>query len=477
MPVSRLDEITRRAFLRRSSELAVMGGGASFAMTMSSIAHAASNEDYRALVCIFLNGGNDHANTLIPYDSPNYDRYSAIRGGGPGQTAGGIARARADLQPGVLLPSGGQTLTDGITYALAPEMPLLKARFDAGQLALLLNVGPLVVPLTRQQYQSQDRATFPLPPRLFSHNDQQSVWQSLSPEGSTIGWGGRLGDITQTQNSNVLFTCISATGNAVFLSGDRTLQYQISNSGAIAVNAIKSSSTYGSTAVSAALRSIMTRTGGHLFEAEYNAVAKRSIDAEAVVAAALQPVVLQTSFVPPPGTGTNSLANQLLIVARMIAARQALGVKRQVFFVSMGGFDHHDNLIAGHATLLSRIDFAMDAFYRATVELGVSENVTAFTASDFGRTLTSNGDGSDHGWGGHHFILGGAVQGGRFYGVAPQVSTSSNDQVGQGRLLPTTSVDQYAGTLARWFGVSDSDISTILPNIGRFASRNLGFLG
>lgn len=475
MPVSRLDEITRRAFLRRSSQLAFMGGSASFAMTMSAMANAASTEDYRALVCVFLNGGMDHANTLIPFDNANYNLYSTIRGGGPGQTAGGIARARADLAKGVLLPAGQQTLTDGQLLALAPEMPLMKARFDAGQMAPLLNVGPLVVPLTRAQFQSQDRTTFPLPPRLFSHNDQQSVWQSLSPEGSTIGWGGRLGDIAQSANTNVIFTCISASGNAVFLSGNRTLQYQMSNDGAIAVAAIKSPA-FGSSAVSSALRTIMTRSGGHLLESEYNAVARRSIEAEAVVAQALAGVTLQTSFTPPPGSANNTLANQLRIVARTIGARQSLGAKRQIFFVSMGGFDHHDDLINGLSTLHGRMDFALDAFYRATVELGIADKVTTFTASDFGRTFTSNGDGSDHGWGAHHFVMGGAVKGGRFYGTAPRISVTSDDQVGQGRLLPTTSVDQYAATLAQWFGVSSDDIATVLPNIGRFQTRNLGFV-
>jgi uncharacterized protein (DUF1501 family) len=160
----------------------------------------------------------------------------------------------------------------------------------------------------------------------------------------------------------------------------------------------------------------------------------------------------------------------------LIAARQALGVKRQIFMVNMGGFDLHDNLIMGQATLLDRIDFAFDAFYRATVELGMADKVTTFTASDFGRTLQSNGDGSDHGWGAHHFIMGGAVNGGRYYGVAPQISVKSPDQVGLGRLLPTVSVDQYAAKLATWFGVAPSEISSIAPNIGRFNGANLGFM-
>lgn len=471
MFISRIDEITRRAFIRRSGQLAALGGATPFAMSLSTMAEAATGEDYRALVCVFLNGGNDHANTLIPFDSANYDRYSAIRGGGAGQTAGGIARGRNELAATALTPANNQQLTDGIQYALAPEMPLMKARFDAGQLALMLNVGPLVVPLTRQQYQSSDRTNFPIPPRLFSHNDQQSVWQSLSPEGSTIGWGGRLGDLALSSNANALFTCISATGNAVFLSGQQALQYQVSTSGAISVAGVKSP-LYGSTTASNALRQLMTQSRSHLFENEYNAVSRRSIDAEAVVSAALQPIALQTSFTQ----AGNSLASQLQVVARLIAARGAMGTRRQVFFVSIGGFDVHDNLIATQATLLSRIDFALDAFYRATVELGVADKVTTFTASDFGRTLSSNGDGSDHGWGGHHFVLGGAVRGGRFYGTAPRISVTSDDQVGQGRLLPSTSVDQYAATLASWFGVSADNLRLITPNLGRFATPNLGFI-
>ena len=253
-----------------------------------------------------------------------------------------------------------------------------------------------------------------------------------------------------------LFTCISATGNTVFLSGGLKRPLFVSAAG------------------SAALRILMTQSSNNIFEAEYNRVAKRSIDAESVVNAALAPISLATSFRSP--TGGNNLADQLQVVARLIAARQPLGVKRQVFMVSMGGFDHHDNLINGHATLMDQLDFALDAFYRSTVELGVSENVTTFTASDFGRTLQSNGDGSDHGWGSRHFIIGGAVNGGRYYGVAPQIAVNTPDQVGFGRFLPTTAVAQYAATVAIWFGVAPSELSSIAPGIGRFASSNLAFI-
>jgi uncharacterized protein (DUF1501 family) len=476
MHISQMDDISRRAFLRRSKQLAVAGSATSFAMGLAGIGEAAAfsaGNDYKALVCIFLYGGNDHNSTLIPFDTANYDLYSAIRGGGAGQTAGGITLARASLAATALTPSGGQTLTNNLQYALAPEMTRLKARFDEGRLAPILNVGPLITPLTLAQYQSSNHVANPRPAKLFSHNDQQSTFQSSKPEGATDGWGGRMGDLALSSNSNALFTCISATGNAVFLSGQQALTYQVSSSGALSVNGIKNA-LFGSTAGSTALRTLMTQTSNHVLEAEYNRVAKRSIDAEGAVTTALQGVTLATSFTPP--TGNNGLASQLRVVARLIAARQPLGARRQVFMVSMGGFDLHDGLIGNQGRLMGQLDFAMDAFYRATVELGIADKVTTFTASDFGRTLQSNGDGSDHGWGAHHFVLGGAVNGGRYYGVAPQISVTSPDQVGQGRLLPTISVDQYAATMASWFGVSASELPSVSPNIGRFASSNLGFM-
>lgn len=476
MHIGKANELSRRAFLRRSKQLAVAGTASSFAVGLAGIGEAAAfsaGNDYKALVCIFLYGGNDHNSTLMPFDSTNYDLYSAIRGGGAGQTAGGITLARASLAATALTPSGGQVLTNNLQYALAPQMTRLKALFDAGRMAPLLNVGPLVAPLTLAQYNSSNLVANPRPAKLFSHNDQQSTWQSSKPEGATDGWGGRMGDLAMSSNANSLFTCISATGNAVFLSGQQALTYQVSSSGALAVNGIKGN-LYGSSAGSAALRTLMTQTSNNVFEAEYNRIAKRSIDAEGVVTAALQPITLATSF--RPATGRNGLAEQLQVVARLIAARQPLGARRQVFMVSMGGFDLHDNLISNQANLMGQLDFAMDAFYRATVELGVADKVTTFTASDFGRTLQSNGDGSDHGWGSHHFIMGGAVNGGRFYGVAPQVSVTSPDQVGQGRLLPGISVDQYASTLATWFGVSASELPSVSPNIGRFSTSNLGFM-
>ena len=464
-------EMERRAFLQRTGQLAMMGAASSYALGLAGIGEAAAFSNsggYKALVCVFLYGGNDHANTLIPSDAANYARYAAIRGTAGSETANGIALARASLANTVLTPPQGQTLTDNITYAIAPTMPRLKALYDQGVMAPVLNVGPLVAPLTRAQY---DNNSVPRPAKLFSHNDQQSTWQSSQPEGSRTGWGGRMGDLALTSNTNAMFTAINATGNAVFLSGQTAAPYQVSSAGATLYNPLQTGRLFNSTVASQALGTLLRSGSGNVMAADYARFNDRSIQYGAFVNNAIASSTLTTSF----GTG-NRLADQLRVVARLIAARQQLGVTRQVFLVSLGGFDHHDGLIGSHEALLGQVDVAMDAFYRATVEIGVASNVTAFTASDFGRTFTSNGDGSDHGWGSHHFIVGGGVSGGRFYGRAPSVSVSTADQVGQGRLLPAVSVDEYSATLAKWFGVAPSEIASVAPNIGRFASPDLGFM-
>jgi uncharacterized protein (DUF1501 family) len=479
MYINNLQQLARRAFLRRTGQLALAGVATPWALNLAALGEAAAFDatDYKALVCVFLYGGNDYGNTLVPFDNINYDLYSTIRGGGAGRTAGGIALAQSDLAATALNPSGGQVLANGATYALHPKMTAMKSLFDAGKMAVQLNVGPLVIPMTKAQYLNADRKTYPLPPKLFSHNDQQSVWQSSAPEGSTTGWGGQIGDLALSSNTSSVFTCISVTGNAVYLSGDTALQYQVSPSGAVPVKAAKAA-VYGSTAVAGAITSLIQKPSTQTLEYEYTKVTSRSIAAEVQVSSATSGITINTSF-NRDGVA-NSLADQLLEVAKLIAARSALGAKRQVFMVSLGGFDTHDFLLNSHNSLLNNVDEAIGAFYNATVELGVQDKVTTFTASDFGRTLASNGDGSDHGWGSHHFVVGGAVQGSRFYGTAPAIAVNGNDDVGQGRLLPTTSVDQYAATLASWFGVAENELAGILPNLSHFGGSgypiNLGFM-
>ncbi len=456
----------RREFLRRSSALGIAGSAAPWALSLAGIGEAAAANttssapgDYKALVCVFLYGGNDYGNTLVPYDQASYNAYAAIR-----QT---LATARDSLVATALTPT--VALADGRQTALAPQFGKLKTVFDACKLGVLLNVGTLVQPTTLAQYKAGVR----LPPKLFSHNDQQSVWQASSPEGATSGWGGRMGDQFLSANGNATFTCTNVSGNAVFMSGQQAVQYQVSPSGAVAINGV-TKPLYGSQACADALRSLITATDrSHWMEQELNRVVSRSVSAQAIVSAAL-------GSLPPLATAfdsTNSLATQLQMVAKMIAARGSLGVSRQVFFVSLGGFDMHDFLVAQHPGQLTLIDDALASFYQATVALGVADQVTAFTASDFGRTLTSNGDGSDHGWGSHHLVVGGAVKGGRFWGTLPSVSVTADDQVGQGRLLPTSAVDQLAATLATWMGVGASDLPRVLPQIGNYTQRDLGFFG
>ncbi|WKL58511.1 DUF1501 domain-containing protein [Asticcacaulis sp. ZE23SCel15] len=466
MHIDRTKDLTRRALLGRAAALGGMGGAAPLAMNLASFGEAAAFNatDYKAIVCIFLYGGNDHANTVVPYDATNHALYSNIRGS--------IAYSRNDLAATALTPTG-QTLPHGLQYALSPSLPGLKALFDQGRLGVQLNVGPLITPLTAAQYEHPNRTLYPLPPKLFSHNDQQSVWQALGSEGATVGWGGLMGDLALSSNGLSTMTCISAAGNAVFLSGQNALQYQVGSNGAVSIDALRYIAT-GNDNVQDALYTLLTQNRTHLMEEEYSKVVRRSIDLQGTVNNAIAPINLTTNF--DPNSQNNSLANQLKIIARMIGARNTLGTKRQIYFASLGGFDTHDGLMEDHPGLMARLDEAMLAFYQATLELGVANQVTTFTASDFGRTLASNGDGTDHGWGGHHFIMGGAVNGRKFYGTAPTVSIDDDEQVGQGRLLPTTSVDQFAATLARWFGVSNTELPGVLPNLGNFATSNLGFM-
>ena len=459
-----ISKASRREFLKRASALSFAGAGAPFALNLATIGAASAQavSGYRAVVCVFLYGGNDHTNTIIPYDVAEHAEYLNSRPE--------IAIARDDLTP----TSIGPVVSQGDrSFAFHPSLRAFKSLYDAGNLAVVPNIGPLVVPTTKMQYENR---SVPLPPKLFSHNDQQSVWQASTPvgEGARLGWGGRMGDLLASQNGLPIFTAVSAAGNAVFLSGQQVLQYQMSTSGAISIASI-SGNLFGSSSASNLYRQLITNNSTHLFENELGQVTSRSIAANSLLASSLPPA---SQFVVPLPAG-NGLASQLNIVARMIFARSSLSTNRQVFFVSLGGFDNHDFLLDRHGAQLQQLNDAVSAFYGWLGEMQMQNNVTLFTASDFGRTLTSNGDGSDHGWGSHHFVVGGAVQGGEMYGTFPQVTFGTNEDIRQGNLLPTTSVDQYAATFARWLGVPDSSVPDVLPNIANFdawPSRYLNFL-
>jgi uncharacterized protein (DUF1501 family) len=456
---------SRRNFLKGALSLSASQAIAPWALNLAAIgeAAAATASDYKALVCVFLYGGNDQANTVVPYDLASHGTYQALRGS--------LAYGRDRLADSVLDPLGVPVDATGLArqYALAPELKPLLRVFDQGRMAVLLNVGPLIQPTTKDQYLSKSA---PLPPKLFSHNDQQSEWQSSGPELTTQGWGGLLEDRLLDGNSNPIFSAVNVYGNAVFLAGENVMQYQVTSSGPVALSA--QTNLYGSAVAAQALRSVMTTGSAHLFEADHARMVADALAANQTLTGALAAgPAIGTVF--PAG---NSLAEQLKMVARVASIAPALGIRRQVFFVGLGGFDTHDNLATAHPVLLGQVGSALAAFHDATVELGMDSMITTFTASDFGRTLTVNNDGSDHGWGSMHFILGGAVHGQRFYGTPPVVASNGPDDVGQGRLLPTTSVDQYAATLGRWFGVGDAQLLEVLPNLANFSvgSRNLGFV-
>jgi uncharacterized protein (DUF1501 family) len=470
---------SRRRFLLGAAggATAALGG---FGFSLNSMAASAGLSakatpiptDYRAMVCFFLFGGNDSANTLIPYDQTSYNEYVVAREGSLARPFG-ITRLRTDL-----LPLNASSLTDGRQMALPKEMSQLKNLYDAGKVGILPNVGVLSYPTTKAQYEND---TVELPPQLFSHSDHQRFWQLGVPSYNTkTGWAGRVGDLLAGANNSNVSMCMSMRGNNSWQVGNTVLPYPL-NPEYGAPKLWSSWDTNRMTAVNA----MHNQTRTNLLERQVSRVYKRSVDAQIGVEAALKFALTLESFFPiapadlAPGLVEeyNNVMDQFRMVARLIAAREVLGHKRQMFFVSLGGFDNHDSL-AEHPGRLRIVSDAMAAFYKATEALNIAQNVTTFTASDFGRPLKSNGSGSDHGWGAHHFVMGGAVNGGNLYGKVPKTVINGPDTLdNQGHLLPTTSVDEYSATLARWYGVSQADIPLVIPNIGRFAKADMGFMG
>jgi uncharacterized protein (DUF1501 family) len=472
---------SRRRFL--GGMLAMAGGSTvPFTLNLAAMGSAAAQTapDYKAMVCIFLTGGNDHFNTVLPTDSTSWNEYLRLRAT---SDSGSIALPGLNASGGVL-PINPITSQGGRTFALHPELAPLQQVFGDGRLAVVANVGTLIQPTTLAQYKASSVA---LPPKLFSHNDQQAIWQSSQLEGTkgASGWGGRIGDLMAASNSNATFTSISCSGNAMFLSGRSVRQYQISGTGAVPINNL-TTSLFGVAASANPLRQIITDDHANLLQKEHAAVVSRAISAQSALASSILPagaggVPDPTMYINPNTkvAAVNPLAVQLQTVARIIGGRGGLGARRQVFYVSLNGFDTHDYQRANHADLMARLAHAMAYFDNTLASLqGVDmrKQVTAFTASDFGRTFTSNGDGTDHGWGAHHFVMGGAVRGRDIYGSMPVTGLNHSLDVGSGSLLPTISVDQYGATLASWFGLSATQITDVFPNIGNFSTRNLGFM-
>jgi len=464
----------RRSFLKSATALS-LGGAAGFAFDLSRFnAFAADTGGYRALVCVFLFGGMDGHDTVIPFDTFNYNQYADIRSSLFNEyenLEGGSTRVRERLLP---LNLTNASDFGGRQFALPPELGPIHELIDQGNGAIVSNVGPLIVPMNRDQFRN---GTAPRPPRLFSHNDQQSVWMASQPEGAQFGWGGRLADmaLAASANPDATFTAVSISGNSVFLSGELAGQIEVGSSGPAEIRGIGDDSLYGSSALPG-LYEAQLRAGNeslaNLLQRDFVNVVDQSIDANRL---------LRESFAAASPFNTafpqSRLGRQLEIVAQMIALRDTLGVNRQVFFVGMGGFDSHSNQANSIPNRHTEIATSMRAFYDATVEIGAANEVTAFTASDFGRTLTVNRDGTDHGWGGHHFAIGGALQGNQMVGSFPEPVLGHDLDTNNGRLIPTTSVDQYAATFGRWFGLNDSELNDALPGLSNFSNTDLGLFG
>ena len=424
--------------------------------------------DYKALVCLFLAGGNDANNMVVPFDTAGYTAYASAAG------RGAIALPRNQL-----LGITPRT-SDGREWALHSSLNSdvantnntgLKSLFDEGKMALIGNVGTLVVPTTKTQYSAR---SVPLPPQLFSHNDQQVEWQSSVPDQPfSTGWGGRVADLVDAMNSSSSVSmAISLNGQNSFQVGKKVVQFAVNPGGAISLTGSSTSATAAAGLRTRAQNDLLAAQNGNLFETAFAGLTQNAISDSALLSGIL-------SGTPPFTTafsGTN-LGQQLRTIARLIAAAPQLGLKRQIFFARIGGWDLHDAQLGAHSNLFADVSRNVSALYRATAELGAADQVTTFTASDFGRTFNTNGDGSDHGWGSNHFVVGGAVKGGDIYGKMADLTIRGPDDSGtRGSWIPTTSVDEYAATLATWFGVSATNLPVVLPNIGRFAKPNLGFI-
>jgi uncharacterized protein (DUF1501 family) len=481
---------TRRDFIRQAS-CAAVGTWAikstirDLRLINAALAQSGSFTDYKALVCLFLAGGNDANNWIVPRDTPTYTEYSALRGI--------LSLPQASLLPLYSTGTTPYTDADGHNYGFHPACPELQTLFSEDKLAVTFNVGTLVRPTSKEQYLSG--LPFYRPPQLFSHSDQVTQWQTSVPDQPpTTGWGGRAADLLNSvanPGGNISMS-ISLNGANTLEVGNVVSQYHVSSTGAVTLanltpGKIKS------------MQNIFGLSTTNLQRTAYADVLDRAVDTGQLLNTSIQATAMATDT--PPGTWVwntpfpnTGLGNQMKMIARLIQARgpAAFNMHRQIFFCSVGGYDTHTNQVTfnndgsvtpttgTHANLLGEVSDCVFAFQRAMEQLGLSDKVTTFTASDFARTFPTNSQGSDHGWGAHHIMVGGAVRGGRTYGHLPILAINGPNDTGLGRWLPTTAVDQHAATLARWFGVDEGNLQTIFPNLPRFSGTeygsNVGFM-
>ncbi|WP_293372044.1 DUF1501 domain-containing protein [Nevskia sp.] len=455
-----LKNVSRRDVLRFGVQSAASSTMLATLGTCQRAMAAVDTSGYKALVCVFLYGGNDGFNVIVPRSNAAYNTYVA-------------SRRNLALSQNSLLPINPLSV-DGNQYGLHPTCGGLQSLFESGRMAVMANVGTLIQPTTPAQFRA---TSVPLPPNLFSHSDQAQQWQTSIPNSvQPQGWGGRIADLLNAQGygNPQLATNISLNGSNIWQGGRNTIFYTLGESGAPVLTDYQYSG-YRNGARKASfdrlLQQATASSDGNLHFNEFTRTVNRTIESSQYVNNALSASPALTTAFP-----SSNIGNQLKLAARMIGARTRLGLSRQLFFIGLGGFDQHDDHLNVHGQLMSQLSAGLKSFYDATVELGIQNSVTAFTGSDFGRTLTTNGNGSDHGWGGHHLVIGGAVQGRRIYGQMPDLTLNGPNDAGSGRIVPTTSTDQYAATLARWFGAADSDLDLLFPNLRNFSQRNLGFV-
>ena len=451
---------TRRSFLKAAGAVSAYGL-ASRLNVLSAIAdaHAQAAADYKALVCVFLYGGNDGNNTVIPIDTAGYAQYAAVR-----TTASGINLARDALLP--ITP-----VNVGTPFGLHPSLGALQTLFNSGQLAILANVGTLLQPTTKTDYNAGVR-----PESLYSHSDQQTQWQSaVSNTVSGTGWGGRIADTLTGYNAGTSFPVVtSLSGTVLYTTGSSAVPLAVPVSGSFALSGFANNA--AGNARLAAVNALLGQSSSNVFVNGAESIGRQALSLSSLV----NPILTNANSTIAPlfSSLTSTISKQFFQVAKLIEARAATGARRQIFFVQLGSFDTHTDQLARQQTLFNDLSAAMKAFYDATASLGVASQVTTFTLSDFGRTFQpASGAGSDHAWGSHHFVMGGAVKGGAMYGQYPQlVLNGPSDAESEGRWIPSSSVDQYGATLARWMGVPPSALGTVFPNLYRFASSDLGFL-
>jgi uncharacterized protein (DUF1501 family) len=466
----------RREFVKKSCRALSMAAlatqmrhfGLVNVMAQEKLEAAAPEAEYRALVCVFLSGGNDSNNNVIPNYDEGYNQYAAARG------TQGLAIPRANLLP-VTPPSMG-----GQVYGFHPSMTDMHTLWGQGKLAVVCNVGSLAQPITRAQYQSGA----PRPYQLFSHSDQVEQFRTaISSYKSTTGWGGRTADRTNGLNVGAAIPMItSVAGTTVFNTGNSTSPLIVSPS-PTPLNQVLALNGFGTAADELARRTAMNNIRQQ--DLNYTMIQNASIETQKALNVSAQLSQDPALTVNIPAT---TLGNQLRQVAKLMKFRTQLNMSRQIFYVQLSGFDTHTGEMTGHGNLWTQVSQALKAFYDETVAQGIASQVTTFTVSDFNRTFNPAGTGanagSDHAWAGHHFVMGGAVLGGDFYGKPTTngtffptlVNSGPDDAESRGRFIPSVSIEQYAATLARWYGLADIDIPLVFPNIVNFSGSNLGFL-